>query len=298
MGYKVVVIRYLMFYGDFRKQVVQCFVIFEDFDKYECIIEEREEYELYIECGMVVYVGVDYEKILREVEKEVDIIFWDGGNNDFLFYELDFWIVVIDLYRFGYEFKYYLGEINFRVVDVIIINKIDIVNCDDIQKVCESIEKVNLNVIVIEVVLLIFVDKFEFIKGKCVLVVEDGLIFIYGGMKYGVGYVVVKKFGVVEIIDLRFYVVGFIIEIYKKYLYFDVIFFVMGYGKKQIKEFEEIINCVDVDVVIMGILVDFCRFMNFNKLVVRVKYEFEEIGQFKFKEVFEEWVKNCEKFKK
>ncbi|EHR79082.1 GTPase [Thermococcus litoralis DSM 5473] len=290
MGYKVVAIRHPMPYGDLRKQVVQRFATFEDLDKYECTIEEREEYEPYIERGMVVYAGVDYEKILREAEKEADIILWDGGNNDFPFYVPDLWIVVTDPHRPGHELKYHPGETNFRAADVIIINKIDTANRDDIQKVRESIEKVNPNATVIEAASPIFVDKPELIKGKRVLVVEDGPTLTHGGMRYGAGYVAAKKFGAAEIIDPRPYAVGSIVETYKKYPHLDVILPAMGYGKKQIKELEETINRADADVVIMGTPVDLRRFMNLNKPAVRVKYELEEIGYPKLKDVLKEFV--------
>ncbi|WP_042699266.1 cyclic 2,3-diphosphoglycerate synthase [Thermococcus sp. PK] len=290
MGYKVVAIRHPMPYGDLRKQVVQRFATFEDLDKYECTIEEREEYEPYIERGMVVYAGVDYEKILREAEKEADIILWDGGNNDFPFYVPDLWIVVTDPHRPGHELKYHPGETNFRAADVIIINKIDTANRDDIQKVRESIEKVNPNAIVIEAASPIFVDKPELIKGKRVLVVEDGPTLTHGGMKYGAGYVAAKKFGAKEIIDPRPYAVGSIVETYKKYPHLDVILPAMGYGKKQIKELEETINRADADVVIMGTPVDLRRFMNLNKPAVRVRYELEEIGYPKLKDILKEFV--------
>ncbi|NJE54157.1 cyclic 2,3-diphosphoglycerate synthase [Thermococcus sp. 21S9] len=298
MGYKVVAIRHPMPYGDLRKQVVQRFATFEDLDKYECTIEEREEYEPYIERGMVVYAGVDYEKILREAEKEADIILWDGGNNDFPFYEPDLWITVVDPHRPGHELKYHPGETNFRAADVIIINKIDTANRDDIQTVRENIEKINPNATVIEAASPIFVDNPELIKGKRVLVVEDGPTLTHGGMKYGAGYVAAKKFGAKEIIDPRPYAVGSIVETYKKYPHLDLILPAMGYGKKQIKELEETINRADADVVIMGTPVDLRRFMNLNKPAVRVKYELEEIGQPKLKDVLENWVKNCEKLKK
>ncbi len=290
MGYKVVAIRHPMPYGDLRKQVIQRFASFEDLDKHECTIEEREEYEPYIERGMVVYAGVDYEKILREAEKEADIILWDGGNNDFPFYVPDLWIVVTDPHRPGHELKYHPGETNFRAADVIVINKIDTANRDDTQKIRESIEKVNPNAIVIEAASPIFVDKPELIKGKRVLVVEDGPTLTHGGMRYGAGYVAAKKFGAKEIIDPRPYAVGSIIETYKKYPHLDVILPAMGYGKKQIKELEETINRADADVVIMGTPVDLRRFMKLNKPAVRVKYELEEIGYPKLKDVLKEFV--------
>ncbi|WP_456396326.1 cyclic 2,3-diphosphoglycerate synthase [Thermococcus sp.] len=298
MGYRVVAIRHPMPYGDLRKQIVQRFATYEDMDRYECTIEEREEYEPYIERGMVVYAGVDYEKILREAEKEADIILWDGGNNDFPFYVPDLWIVVTDPHRPGHELKYHPGETNFRAADVIIINKIDTANRDDIQTVRESIEKINPNAIVIDGASPLYLDKPELIKGKRVLVVEDGPTLTHGGMKYGAGYVAAKKFGAKEIIDPRPYAVGSIIDTYKKYSHLDRILPAMGYGKKQMEELEETINRADADVVVIGTPVDLRRFMKLNKPAVRVKYELEEIGQPKLRDILADWVKKCEKLKK
>ena len=289
-GYKVVAIRHPMPYGDLRKQIVQRFASYEDLDKHECTIEEREEYEPYIDRGMVVYAGVDYEKILREAEKEADIILWDGGNNDFPFYEPDLWIVVTDPHRPGHELKYHPGETNFRAADVIIINKIDTANRDDIQKVRESIEKVNPNAIVIDGASPLYVDKPELIKGKRVLVVEDGPTLTHGGMKYGAGYIAAKKYGAKEIIDPRPYAVGSIVDTYKKYSHLDVILPAMGYGEKQIRELEETINRADADVVIMGTPIDLRRVMKLNKPAVRVRYELEEIGEPKLRDVLKEFV--------
>lgn len=298
LGYKVAVIRHPMPYGDLRKQIVQRFATYEDLDKYECTIEEREEYEPHIDYGHVVYAGVDYEKILREAEKEADIILWDGGNNDFPFYEPDLWIVVADPHRPGHELKYHPGETNFRSADVIIINKVETAYPENVQKVRENIEKVNPNAIVIEAASPIFVDKPELIKGKRVLVVEDGPTLTHGGMKYGAGYVAAKKFGAKEIIDPRPYAVGSIVETYKKYPHLDVILPAMGYGKKQIKELEETINRADADVVVIGTPIDLRRILNINKPAVRVRYELEEIGQPKLYDILKDFVEKCEKLKK
>ncbi len=249
---------------------------------------------------MVVYAGVDYEKILREAEKEADIILWDGGNNDFPFYVPDLWIVVTDPHRPGHELKYHPpGETNFRAADVIIINKIDTANRDDIQKVREDIEKVNPNAIVIDGASPLYVDKPELIKGKRVLVVEDGPTLTHGGMRYGAGYIAAKKYGgAKEIVDPRPYAVGSIVDTYRKYSHLDVILPAMGYGAKQIKELEETINRADADVVIMGTPIDLRRIMKLNKPAVRVRYELEEIGEPKLKDVLRDFVEKCEKLKK
>ncbi len=291
MGLKVVSIRHPMPYGDLVKQKVQRFASYEDLDKNECTIEEREEYEPYIDMGGVVYAGVDYEAILREAEKEADVIIWDGGNNDFPFIKPDLWIVVADPHRPGHEMKYHPGETNFRAADVIIINKMETANRDDIQIVRENIEKANPNAIVIEAASPLFVDHPEMIKGKRVLVVEDGPTLTHGGMRYGAGYVAAKKYGAREIVDPRAYAVGSIVDTYKKYSHLDVILPAMGYGEKQIKELEETINNADVDVVVSGTPINLSRVVKVNKPIVRVRYELDEIGKPTLTDVIEDFVK-------
>ncbi len=290
-GLKVVSIRHPMPYGDLVKQKVQRFASYEDLDKNECTIEEREEYEPYIDMGGVVYAGVDYEAILRQAEKEADVIIWDGGNNDFPFYKPDLWIVVADPHRPGHEMKYHPGETNFRAADVIIINKMDTANRDDIQEIFDSIEKANPDAIVIEAASPLFVDKPELIKGKRVLVVEDGPTLTHGGMRYGAGYVAAKKYGAKEIVDPRPYAVGSIIDTYKKYSHLHVILPAMGYGEKQMKELEETINNADVDVVVSGTPIDLNRVIKVNKPIVRVRYELDEIGTPTLSDVLDDFLK-------
>ncbi len=290
-GLKVVSIRHPMPYGDLVKQRVQRFASYEDLDKNECTIEEREEYEPYIDMGGVVYAGVDYEAILREAEKEADVIIWDGGNNDFPFYKPDLWIVVADPHRPGHEMKYHPGETNFRAADVIIINKIDTANRDDIQEIYDSIEKANPNAIVIEAASPLFVDKPELIKGKKVLVVEDGPTLTHGGMRYGAGYVAAKRYGAKEIIDPRPYAVGSIVDTYKKYTHLHVILPAMGYGEKQMKELEETINNADADVVVSGTPIDLNRVVKVNKPIVRVRYELDEIGKPDLEDILNDFLK-------
>ncbi len=290
-GLKVVSIRHPMPYGDLVKQRVQRFASYEDLDKHECTIEEREEYEPYIDMGGVVYAGVDYEAILREAEKEADVIIWDGGNNDFPFYKPDLWIVVADPHRPGHEMKYHPGETNFRAADVIIINKMETANRDDIQVVIDNIEKANPNATVIEAASPLFVDHPEMIKGKRVLVVEDGPTLTHGGMKYGAGYVAAKKYGAKEIIDPRPYAVGSIVDTYRKYSHLDVILPAMGYGEKQMKELEETINNADVDVVVSGTPIDLNRVVKVNKPIVRVRYELDEIGTPDLNTILDEFLK-------
>ena len=290
-GLKAVSIRHPMPYGDLVKQRVQRFASYEDLDKNECTIEEREEYEPYIDMGGVVYAGVDYEEILRKAEKEAEIIIWDGGNNDFPFIKPDLWIVVADPHRPGHEMKYHPGETNFRAADVIIINKVDTANRDDIQEIFDSIEKANPDAVVIEAASPLFVDNPELIRGKRVLVIEDGPTLTHGGMGYGAGYVAAKKFGAKEIIDPRPYAVGSIIDTYKKYTHLHLILPAMGYGKKQIKELEETINNADVDVVVSGTPIDLNRIVKVNKPIVRVKYELDEIGKPTLNDVLKEFLK-------
>ena len=291
IGLKVVSIRHPMPYGDLVKQKVQRFASYEDLDRNECTIEEREEYEPYIDMGGVVYAGVDYGAILREAEKEADVIIWDGGNNDFPFYKPDLWIVVADPHRPGHEMKYHPGETNFRAADVIIINKMETANRDDIQKVIEDIEKANPDAIVIEAASPLFVDKPELIKGKRVLVVEDGPTLTHGEMKYGAGFVAAKKYGAKEIVDPRPYAVGSIVDTYKKYTHLDLILPAMGYGAKQMRELEETINNADVDVVVSGTPIDLNRVVKVNKPIVRVRYELDEIGKPDLKDILTDFAK-------
>ncbi|MCK4339910.1 MAG: GTPase, partial [Candidatus Cloacimonetes bacterium] len=203
MGKKVVVIRHPMPYGNLVEQKVQRFATFEDLDKYKCTIEEREEYEPHIVNNTVIYAGVDYEAILREAEKEADIIIWDGGNNDISFYKTDLQITVVDPHRAGHELKYYAGEINLRLADVVVINKIDSADISDIITVRENIQKINPKAIVIDAASPISVDKPEVIKGKRVLVVEDGPTLTHGEMKFGAGVVAARKFGCKNLVDPR-----------------------------------------------------------------------------------------------
>ena len=278
-GLKYAVIRHPMPYGNLKEQIVQRFANYDDLDKNNCTIEEREEYEPHLDRGSVVYAGVDYEKILRQAEEEVDVILWDGGNNDIPFYKSDFHIVVTDALRPGHEVKYHPGETNFRMAKVIIINKIDSATPKDIEIIREHIQEINPNARVIDAVSPIFVDNLDLIHGKRVIVVEDGPTLTHGEMRYGAGYVAAKKFGAKEIIDPRPYAVGSIKKTYQKYNHLDLILPAMGYGEKQIKELEETLNKADADTVIIGTPIDLRRLINLNKPAVRVRYELQEIGK-------------------
>jgi len=279
MGKKVVAIRHPMPYGDLSKQICQRFATYEDLDLHQCTIEEREEYEPHIDSGIIVYAGVDYEVILREAEKEADVIIWDGGNNDFPFYHTNLSIVLADPLRPGHEMLYHPGETNIKMADVIIINKIDSANANDVNIVRENIEKVNPNAQVIEAASPISVKQPEMIKGKRILIIEDGPTLTHGGMGFGAGFVAARKFGASTIVDARPFAVGSIKRTYEKYPHLNKVLPAMGYGKEQMKELEQTINSIDCDVVLSGTPIDITRVIKPNKPIIRVKYELQEIGQ-------------------
>ncbi|MBI1978706.1 MAG: GTPase [Candidatus Aenigmarchaeota archaeon] len=283
-GKKVVVIRHPMPYGDLKKQIVQRFATYEDLDWYNVTIEEREEYEPHINNGIVVYAGVDYEKILRRAEKEADIILWDGGNNDISFLKSDLYIVVVDPHRAGHELTYHPGETNLRMADVVIVNKIDSAKKSDIQQVIRNTKSVNTKAKIILAKSIVTVDKPELIKGKKVLVVEDGPTLTHGGMPYGAGTVVAAKYRS-KIVDARKYAVGSIKEIYKKYSHLTKELPAMGYSKKQTKELERTINSAKCDAVIDATPVTLPRIMKINKPIVQVGYELEEVGKLNLEKV-------------
>ncbi len=278
MGYKVAVIRHPMPYGNLAEQAVQRFATYADLDKYKCTIEEREEYEPHLDNGMIVFAGVDYEAILRQAEQEADIILWDGGNNDIPFYKSDLHIVVADPHRPGHEVKYHPGEANARMADVFIINKVDTASPDAVLEVRENLHAINPNALILEAASPIFVDDPAAIRGKRVLVVEDGPTLTHGGMAYGAGWVAAKRFGAAEIVDPRPYAVGSIRDTYAKYPTTGAVLPAMGYGEAQIRELEETINSADVDLVIIGTPIDLRRIMKIDKPSDRVRYELQVIG--------------------
>jgi len=288
MGKKVVSIRHPMPYGNLAEQVSERFATYEDLDKYKCTIEEREEYEPHIDLGAIIYAGVDYEKILREAEREADIIVWDGGNNDFPFYRSDLQIVVADPLRPGHELTYHPGEMNFRSADVIVINKEDSANFDSIELVRNHAIQVNPNAIIIDAVSPIFVENGEIIKGKKVVVVEDGPTLTHGGMSYGAGFVAAKKWGASEIVSPLPYAVGSIMSTYQKYNQTKDVLPAMGYSDAQIKELEETINKTPADVVIIGTPIDLRKLVKLNKPAVRIRYELQEISQPELKDIIKE----------
>jgi predicted GTPase len=277
-GKKVVAIRHPMPYGDLVKQKVQRYATFSDLDKYECTIEEREEYEPHVARGGVIYAGVDYEAILREAEKEADVILWDGGNNDMSFYQADVTFTVADPHRPGHELRYYPGNTSLRMADAIIINKIDSADPSGIETVKRNIKQVNPNAIVIDAASPIKVDKPELIRGKRVLVVEDGPTLTHGEMKYGAGTVIAQKLGAAEIVDPRPFTVKSITDTFKKYPNIGILLPAMGYGDDQIRDLEETINKTDCDSVVIGTPIDLSRILKINKPSTRVMYELEEVG--------------------
>ena len=279
MGYKVAAIRHPMPYGDLVKQKVQRFADYSDLDKHECTIEEREEYEPHLDNGIIVYAGVDYEAILREAEKEADIVLWDGGNNDFPFYVTDLLIVVADPHRAGHETRYYPGETNVRLADVFVVNKVDTANHEDVITVRNNLYELNPNAVVIEGASPLFVDDPDAIRGKRVLVVEDGPTLTHGEMAYGAGFVAAQRFGAGEIVDPRPFAVDSIKETYEKYPDTGMILPAMGYGDKMMRDLEDTINAADVDLVISGTPIDLTRIVNINKPIQRVRYELQEIGE-------------------
>jgi predicted GTPase len=287
LGYKVVAVRHPMPYGDLVKQAVQRFATYADLDRHDCTIEEREEYEPHIDRGVVIYAGVDYEAILREAEKEADVVVWDGGNNDLSFYQSDLHIVVADPHRPGHEVSYHPGEANLRLADVVVINKIDTADLEPIARVRRSIMAVNPGATVVEAASPIFVDDPAAIRGKSVLVVEDGPTLTHGEMAYGAGVVAARRFGAAEIIDPRPYAVGSIVETYKKYPTTGAVLPAMGYGAEQMRELGETINNTPCDLVIVATPIDLRRVVEINRPTQRVRYELQEIGQPTLTEIIE-----------
>jgi predicted GTPase len=279
MGKKVVAIRHPMPYGDLAKQACQRFATLKDLDKHHCTIEEREEYEPHIMSGVIVYAGVDYEKIIRQAEREADVILWDGGNNDMSFYKTDLLITVVDPHRAGHEVNYYPGQNNLLMANVIVINKIDSASPENIDIIRANIRKYNPEAIVIDAASPIAVDKPELIRGKRVLVVEDGPTLTHGEMTYGAGVVAALKYGAKELVDPRPYTVESISYTFEKYPKIGTLLPAMGYGEKQVKDLETTINRTKCDLVLIATPIDLTRLMKINKPTSRVYYSLQEIGE-------------------
>ena len=279
MGFRVVVIRHPMPYGDLEKQAVQRFAVVSDLDRHKCTIEEREEYEGHIVNGVIVYSGVDYGRILKEAEKEADIIIWDGGNNDFPFYHSDLSITIADARRPGHEKSYYHGSVNVRMADVLVINKTRTSTKENIEEIKKNLKEMNTNAPIVMADMKKKAYDPKLIRGKDVLVVEDGPTLTHGGLKVGAGYLTAKKYGAKRIIDPRPYAVGSIRSTFEKYNHLEKVLPAMGYGKKQMKELEETINAAKCDSVVIGTPIDLARYLDIRKPCVRVTYEFESIGR-------------------
>jgi predicted GTPase len=296
MGLKVVAVRHPMPYDpDLNKQKVQRFATVEDLKKHNCTIEEMEEYEPHVVTKRnVIYAGVDYEAILREAEKDpdgCDIVLWDGGNNDFPFYKPDLFVGVADPLRPGAEVSYYPGEVVARMADVIVINKIDSASLENINKVRQNLAKINPKATVIDAASILTVDKPELIKGKRVLVVEDGPTLTHGEMKIGAGTVAAMKYGAAELIDPRPYTVGSLKGTFATYPEIGTLLPAMGYGEAQMKDLEMTIENTPCDVVVIGTPIDLPRFVNIKQPVVKIGYELQEIGKPTLEEVLDTFVK-------
>ncbi|NLG97579.1 MAG: GTPase [Chloroflexi bacterium] len=279
MGYRVAAVRHPMPYGDLVAQKVQRFADYSDLDKHECTIEEREEYEPHIDNGVIVYAGVDYEAILRQAEQEVDIVLWDGGNNDFSFYETDLAIVVLDPHRPGHEYLYHPGETNVRNADVFVINKVDTASPENVNAVRQTARMLNPKARFVEGASPLFVDDPSEIYGKRVLVIEDGPTLTHGEMAYGAGWVAAQRYGAAEIVDPRPFAVGSIDATYKKYPKTGLVLPAMGYGDEMVRDLEKTINQADVDLIISATPIDLTRILKVNKPMQRVRYELQEIGK-------------------
>lgn len=279
MGHRVVVVRHPMPYGDLISQAVQRFATYENLDRYRCTIEEREEYEPHIERGVIVYAGVDYERILRQAEEEADIIVWDGGNNDLPFFRPDLHIVVADPHRPGHEVRYHPGEANLRAADVVVINKVDTANPEGVAQVRHSIREANPQAVVVEAASPIFVEDPRAISGRRVLVIEDGPTLTHGEMAYGAGVTAARRFGATELVDPRPYAVRSIAETFQKYPHIGPLLPAMGYGEEQIRDLEETINATPCDLVLAATPVDIRRLLKVRYRVDRVRYELQVIGQ-------------------
>jgi len=287
MGKKVVVIRHPMPYGDLVAQSVQRFENYDDMEKHKCTIEEMEEYEPHIERGNILYAGVDYEKILREAEKDADVILWDGGNNDMPFYKPDLMITLVDPHRPGHELNYYPGEINLRLADVALINKVATAYPEDVEEVRKNIQMVNPEATIVDAASPLFVEDPSLIKNKRVLVIEDGPTLTHGEMKYGAGAIAARKSQAKELIDPRPFAVGSIKDTFEKYGHLSDILPAMGYGKEQMQELEQTIKNSDAEAVVIGTPIDLTKIIDIDKPHTRVRYELEEIGRPNLPEIIE-----------
>ncbi len=290
MGRQAVAVRHPMPYGDLAKQGVQRFASIEDLASHQCTIEEMEEYEPHIVNGTVCFAGVDYEAILREAEKEADVVIWDGGNNDMAFFKPDLTITVVDPHRPGHELAYYPGRTCFLQADVIVINKVESADLAGIERVRESIRRYNPRATVVEAASPVTVDHPDAIRGKRVLVVEDGPTLTHGGMKYGAGVICAQKYGAAEIVDPRPYLVGELAETFEIYPEIGNILPAMGYGEQQVHDLQATIAKTDCDAVVIATPIDLRRIVEVSQPSARVRYELQEIGQPTLETVLKEFL--------
>lgn len=277
-GKTVAAIRHPMPYGNLEDQIWQRFASYEDLDRHKCTIEEREEYEPHIDRGVIVYAGVDYGEILERAEEEVDVVLWDGGNNDIPFYKSDCQIVLVDPHRPGHEMLYHPGEANLRMADIVVINKIETASPENIEIVRQNVRQANPKAIVVDAASPVFPDRPLEIAGKKVLVIEDGPTLTHGEMKYGAGVMAARKCGAAELVDPRPWAVGTIAKTFEKYPHMGPILPAMGYSPKQIKDLEETVAAVECDLVLVATPIDLRRVMKLEKPSMRVRYELQEIG--------------------
>ncbi len=289
-GKRVVAVRHPMPYGDLASQAVQRFASYADLDRHNCTIEEREEYEPHLDRGVIVYAGVDYEAILRQAEQEADVVVWDGGNNDLPFFKPDLHIVVTDPHRPGHELSYHPGEANLRMADVVVINKVDTADLNGVAAVRDNIRRVNPDALVVEAASPIFVDDPAAIRGKDVLVVEDGPTLTHGEMAYGAGVVAARRFGAAQIVDPRPWAAGSIAETFAKYPTTGPVLPAMGYGDQQRAELQQTINSTPIDLVIVATPIDLSRVVSIAKPTQRVRYELQEIGQPDLAGILRDWL--------
>ncbi|MBU1002902.1 MAG: cyclic 2,3-diphosphoglycerate synthase [Proteobacteria bacterium] len=284
-GKKVVAVRHPMPYGDLSRQVVQRFATLEDFERHKCTIEEREEYEPLVEMGVIVYAGVDYELILRQAEAEADVVVWDGGNNDTSFYRPDVQITVFDPHRAGHELSYYPGETNLLMADIALINKVDTASLDRVEEVRRNIREHNPGADIVCAESPVTVADPARIKGKRVLVVEDGPTITHGGMPFGAGSVAAHNCGAAELVDPRPYLAGSIGEVFRRYPHIGPVLPAMGYSDQQVADLEATIAAVDCDMVLFGTPVDLSRIIKVDKPFMRVRYEYGDAPGLTLEEV-------------
>ena len=291
LGQRVVVVRHPMPYGDLRQQVNQRFATYDDLDRQDATIEEREEYEPHIDRGHVVYAGVDYEAILRSAEQEADVVLWDGGNNDFPFFRPDLFVVVVDPLRAGHETTYHPGETNLRMADVLVVNKIDSATEAQLATVQSNIDRLNPRATRILARSAVTVEDAAAVRGKRVVVVEDGPTLTHGEMSFGAGVVAAQRFGAAEIVDPRPYAVGSIKATFDKWRHLDRIIPAMGYGERQVAELEQTINAVPADLVLVGTPIDLRRVMTLRTPTMRVRYELDETTKPDLRELLTRFVR-------